>query len=123
VRELIAGCPREFVVLSGDDASAREAIAVGARGVISVTANVAPRAMSQMLAAARRGEAERAAELDAPLGALHRDLFVETNPIPVKWLLAHMGLIGPGIRLPLTPLAAEAHAVVLAAARAAGVLA
>lgn len=123
VRELLAGCPREFVVLSGDDASARQAIALGARGVISVTANVAPRAMSQMLAAARRGEAERATELDTPLGALHRELFIETNPIPVKWLLAHMGLIGPGIRLPLTPLAAEHHAVVLSAARAAGVLA
>jgi 4-hydroxy-tetrahydrodipicolinate synthase len=123
VRELLAGSPREFVVLSGDDASAREAIALGARGVISVTANVAPRAMSQMLAAARRGEGERAAELDTPLGALHRELFIETNPIPVKWLLAHMGLIGPGIRLPLTPLAPEHHAAVLGAARAAGVLA
>jgi len=123
VRELLAGCPGEFVVLSGDDASARETIALGARGVISVTANVAPRAMSQMLAAARRGEAARAAELDAPLGALHRELFVEANPIPVKWLLARIGLIGSGIRLPLTPLAAEHHAVVLGAARAAGVLA
>jgi 4-hydroxy-tetrahydrodipicolinate synthase len=123
VRELLAGCPGEFVVLSGDDASAREAIALGARGVISVTANVAPRAMSQMLAIARRGEAERAAELDAPLGALHRELFAEANPIPVKWLLAQMGLIGSGIRLPLTPLAAEHHAAVLGAARAAGVLA
>jgi 4-hydroxy-tetrahydrodipicolinate synthase len=123
VRELLAGCPGEFVVLSGDDASSRQAIALGARGVISVTANVAPRAMSQMLAAARRGEAERAAELDAPLAALHRELFVEANPIPVKWLLARMGLIGSGIRLPLTPLAAEHHAVVLGAARAAGVLA
>jgi 4-hydroxy-tetrahydrodipicolinate synthase len=123
VRELLAGCPGEFVVLSGDDASARQAIGLGARGVISVTANVAPRAMSQMLAAARRGEAERAAELDAPLGALHRELFVEANPIPVKWLLARMGLIGSGIRLPLTPLAPEHHAVVLGAARAAAVLA
>ena len=123
VRELLAGCAGEFVVLSGDDASARETIALGARGVISVTANVAPRAMSQMLAAARRGEAARAAELDAPLGALHRELFVEANPIPVKWLLARIGLIGSGIRLPLTPLAAEHHAVVLGAARAAGVLA
>ena len=123
VRELLAGCPGEFVVLSGDDASARQAIGLGARGVISVTANVAPRAMSQMLAAARRGEPERAAELDAPLGALHRELFVEANPIPVKWLLARMGLIGSGIRLPLTPLAAEHHAVVLGAARAAAVLA
>ena len=123
VRELVAGCPAGFVVLSGDDATARAAVAAGARGVISVTANVAPRAMSQMLAAALRGDAARAADLDEPLGALHRELFVETNPIPVKWLLAHMGLIGPGIRLPLTPLAAEHHAGLLAAARAAGPLA
>ena len=123
VRELVALCPADFVVLSGDDATARAAIGAGARGVISVTANVAPRAMSQMLAAARRADAERAAELDAPLSALHRELFVEANPIPVKWLLAHMGLIGPGLRLPLTPLAAEHHAGVLAAARAAALLA
>jgi len=123
VRELVASCPAGFAVLSGDDATALAAVAAGARGVISVTANVAPRAMSQMLAAALRGDAGRAAELDASLRALHRELFVETNPIPVKWLLAHMGLIGAGIRLPLTPLAAEHSAGLLAAARAAGLLA
>jgi 4-hydroxy-tetrahydrodipicolinate synthase len=123
VRELVALCPADFVVLSGDDATARASIAAGARGVISVTANVAPRAMSEMLAAARRGDAQGAARLDAPLGALHSELFVEANPIPVKWLLAQLGLIGPGMRLPLTPLAAEHHAGVLAAARTAGVLA
>jgi 4-hydroxy-tetrahydrodipicolinate synthase len=123
VCELVALCPADFVVLSGDDATARASIAAGARGVISVTANVAPRAMSDMLAAARRGDAQGAARLDAPLGALHSELFVEPNPIPVKWLLAELGLIGPGIRLPLTPLAAEHHAGVLAAARSAGVLA
>lgn len=123
VRELVALCGGEFVVLSGDDATARASIASGARGVISVTANVAPRAMSQMLVTARRGDAARAAELDAPLSALHRDLFVEANPIPVKWLLAQLGLIGPGIRLPLMPLAGEHHARLLAAARSAGVVA
>jgi len=122
VRELIARSPAGFLVLSGDDATARAAVAAGARGVISVTANVAPRAMSQMLAAALRGDVEGAAGLDEPLSALHRELFVETNPIPVKWLLAHMGLIGPGIRLPLTPLAPEHSAGLLAAARAAGLL-
>jgi 4-hydroxy-tetrahydrodipicolinate synthase len=122
VRELVTLCGQEFVVLSGDDATARASIAAGARGVISVTANVAPRAMSQMLAAARRGDAAHAAELDAPLSGLHRQLFVEANPIPVKWLLAQIGLIGPGMRLPLTPLAAEHHAGLLAAARAAGIL-
>jgi 4-hydroxy-tetrahydrodipicolinate synthase len=122
VRELRGACPGDFVVLSGDDATAREAIAAGARGVISVTANVAPRAMSDMVAAALRSDAAGAAQLDAPLGALHRELFVEANPIPVKWLLAQMGLIGTGLRLPLLPLAAQYHAAVTGAARAAGVL-
>lgn len=122
VRELIGSCPPDFVVLSGDDLTAREAIAAGARGVISVTANVAAQAMSQMVGAALRGEAARAAQLDALLADLHRELFVEANPIPVKWLLAELGLIGRGIRLPLTPLAPEFHPVVRAAARAAGIL-
>jgi len=122
VRELVGSCPPQFVVLSGDDLTAREAIAAGARGVISVTANVAARAMSEMVAAALRGEAVRAAQLDAPLTGLHRELFVEANPIPAKWLLAELGLIAPGIRLPLTPLAAEFHSAVRAAARAAGIL-
>jgi 4-hydroxy-tetrahydrodipicolinate synthase len=120
VRELVALCPQDFVVLSGDDATARASIAAGSRGVISVTANVAPRAMSEMLAAARSGNAARAAELDASLGGLHRDLFVEANPIPVKWLLEQLGLIGPGIRLPLVPLAAEHHATLRTAAQTAG---
>jgi len=122
VRELISACPADFAVLSGDDATARAAVSAGARGVISVTANVAPRAMSDMIVAALRQDAARAAELDAPLSALHRELFVEANPIPVKWLLAQMGLIGGGIRLPLTPLAQEYQAGVRSAARAAGVL-
>jgi 4-hydroxy-tetrahydrodipicolinate synthase len=120
VRELRAACPPGFVVLSGDDATAREAIGAGARGVISVTANVAPRAMSEMVAAALRNDAAAAAQLDAPLSALHRELFVQANPIPVKWLLARLGLIGTGVRLPLTPLAAEHHAAVESAAQAAG---
>jgi 4-hydroxy-tetrahydrodipicolinate synthase len=122
VRELCGACRGDFVVLSGDDATAREAIGAGARGVISVTANVAPRAMSEMVAAALANDTAAAARLDAPLGALHRELFVEANPIPVKWLLTQMGLIGTGVRLPLTPLAAEHHAAVASAAQAAGVL-
>ena len=120
IAELVAACAPGFVVLSGDDATAREAIVSGARGVISVTANVAPRGMSDMVSAALAGDRERAGELDAPLSALHRELFVEANPIPVKWLLAQMGLVGPGLRLPLTPLAAECQARVTAAAQAAG---
>jgi 4-hydroxy-tetrahydrodipicolinate synthase len=122
VRELLASCPEGFVVLSGDDGSARASLAAGARGVISVTANVAPRAMADMVAAAVRGDAARAAQLDAALTALHRALFVEANPIPVKWLLTQMGLIGPGVRLPLTALSPEHHGAVRAAAQAAGLL-
>jgi len=115
VRELLAACREEFVVLSGDDGSAREAILAGARGVISVTANVAPGAMAAMVAAAARGDRESAARLDAPLAALHRDLFLEANPIPVKWALAQAGRIERGIRLPLTELSAAHQPAVLAA--------
>jgi 4-hydroxy-tetrahydrodipicolinate synthase len=123
VRELVAASATGFVVLSGDDATAREAIACGARGVISVTANVVPRAMSEMVAAALAGEAARARELDARLAPLHRELFVEPNPIPAKWTLTQMGLIGPELRLPLTPLSESHQAGVRMAARAAGALA
>jgi 4-hydroxy-tetrahydrodipicolinate synthase len=122
VRELLDSCGPDFVVLSGDDATAREAMLTGARGVISVTANVVPRAMADLAAAAARGECVAAEKLDAPLRGLHRDLFIEANPIPVKWVLARMGLIGPGIRLPLTELASQYHASVGASAHAAGVL-
>ncbi len=121
VRELCALVPAAFVVLSGDDATARSAMFEGARGVISVTANVVPRGMSQMVAAALAGEREQAQALDAPLAALHRDLFLEANPIPVKWLLAQMGRVPAGIRLPLTPLGEPFRPGVLAAARAAGI--
>jgi len=122
IRELKKLCRAGFDVLSGDDATAREAVLAGASGVISVTANVVPGAMAQLVAAAARGERERAAELDAPLAGLHRALFVEANPIPVKWALKRMGLIGGGIRLPLTELAAEHEASVAAALRTAGAL-
>jgi 4-hydroxy-tetrahydrodipicolinate synthase len=121
VRELLRVCSAQFVVLSGDDASARATIAAGARGVISVTANLAPRAMKAMVSAALAGDGVRAGLLDAPLAALHRDLFAESNPIPVKWALMQMGLIGPGLRLPLLPLAPQYHEVVRAAARTAQV--
>ena len=122
VRALIEACRQGFAVLSGDDATAGRAVEEGARGVISVTANVAPRVMADMIDAGLRGDRADVEKLDAPLGALHRDLFVEANPIPVKWALARMGLIGEGIRLPLTPLSAAAQAVVLAALRSAGVV-
>jgi 4-hydroxy-tetrahydrodipicolinate synthase len=122
VRALRGSCRGDFLVLSGDDASAREAIGAGARGVISVTANVAPRAMKAMVSAALAGDAALAGRLDAALAPLHRELFVEANPIPVKWLLQQMGLIGPGLRLPLTALAQQYHETLRAVARSAGVL-
>jgi 4-hydroxy-tetrahydrodipicolinate synthase len=122
IRELVAACPPGFVVLSGDDASSRESVLAGAQGVISVTANVAPRAMSDMVAAALKGRAEEAERLDRPLAALHRDLFVEANPIPVKWALARMGLMEGALRLPLTELSAAHHSKVLSALQAAGVM-
>jgi 4-hydroxy-tetrahydrodipicolinate synthase len=121
VRELVATCGPRFAVLSGDDATTRASIAAGVRGVISVTGNVAPRLMSDMVAAALAGDAARAAAIDARLAALHESLFVEANPIPVKWVLQQMGLIAPGIRLPLTPLAARFHERLRAAMQAAGI--
>jgi len=122
VQAIHAASRKDFSVLSGDDATARRAVEEGARGVISVTANVAPRAMADMIAAGLRGDHAAAEKLDAPLAALHRDLFIEANPIPTKWALVRMGLMGEGIRLPLTPLTAASQPAVLAALRAAGVL-
>ena len=111
-----------FAIFSGDDATAREAILAGADGDISVTANVAPALMQRMCRLAMDGDAEGAAEIDARLAPLHNALFVESNPIPVKWALAEMGKIAPGIRLPLTWLEPSAHAEVRAAMAAAGIL-
>jgi 4-hydroxy-tetrahydrodipicolinate synthase len=122
VRKLVDICPKDFAVLSGDDATTRRSILAGAKGVISVTANVAPRAMSDMVAAALKGDATAAAQLDEPIAALHRDLFLEANPIPTKWALMRMGMIGSGIRLPLTELSAQYQPAVLAALSTAGVL-
>ena len=98
-------CPADFDLLSGDDASAAEFILQGGHGVISVTTNVAPLAMSQMIRAARDGNRAEALTIDATLQALHRDLFIESNPIPTKWALRQMGLIRSDMaRLPLTQL-------------------
>ncbi|MEZ5513939.1 MAG: 4-hydroxy-tetrahydrodipicolinate synthase [Steroidobacteraceae bacterium] len=121
IRQVATACPAEFAVLSGDDLTAREAVTAGAAGVISVTANVAPRAMADMIAAVRAGDLTRAAEIDGRLAGLHRNLFVEANPIPVKWALAQMGMMPSGIRLPLTPLSANWHAAVTDALRDAGI--
>lgn len=121
-REILETCGDQLDLYSGDDATAMELILMGARGDISVTANVAPRAMHAMCEAALAGDRAGAEALDAPLRALHRDLFVESSPIPVKWALHEMGLIPPGMRLPLTPLEARYHDRVRDALSQAGAL-
>ena len=121
VHDIRDRCGDGFEIYSGDDATAMEAILAGARGDISVTANVAPQLMHEMCMAALAGERELAEDLNARLEPLHRGLFVESSPIPVKWALHVMGLIGPGIRLPLTLLSEDCHDIVLEALRHAGV--
>jgi len=121
VRELKAACPEDFALLSGDDATAIEWIAAGARGVISVSANVVPGRMHAACATALSADPGAARALDAVLQPLHKELFVEANPIPVKWAVARMGLIGHAMRLPLVELSPAHHERVLAAMRAAGV--
>jgi 4-hydroxy-tetrahydrodipicolinate synthase len=108
-RELIERCGGRLDVFSGDDATAMELILMGGKGNISVTANVAAKAMSELCAAALRGDRAAAERINAPLANLHKDLFVEANPIPVKWALQQMGLIESGIRLPLVPLSEQYH--------------
>ncbi len=120
--DLLRRLPRDFTVYSGDDGTALALMLMGAHGVISVTANVAPRLMHDMCAAALAGNLELARSINNRLMGLHRFLFVEANPIPVKWVLERMGLLGPGIRLPLTPLAEAHHGVLLAAMEQAGIV-
>jgi 4-hydroxy-tetrahydrodipicolinate synthase len=123
IKDLLAlGLPQRFTLLSGDDATACESILLGCKGDISVTANVAPRLMHEMCAAALAGDRKRAIEIDAKLQPLHKHLFVEPNPIPVKWALRQMKRIGEGIRLPLVPLAEAHFETVRGALRAAGAL-
>ena len=119
IREL---CGDNFDIYSGDDATGTEFMLQGGDGVISVTNNVAPKTMSEMCAAALAGDRDKALELNKPLLGLHNDLFVEANPIPVKWALAEMGMIPSGIRLPLTNLSEQYHETLRAAMRQAGVL-
>lgn len=104
VRELVQRVGGQLTLLSGDDATSRAAMLAGFDGVISVTGNVAPAALSQLCDAARQGDADAAAAIDAKLAALHDSLFLQPNPIPVKWALQQMGRIGPTLRLPLVPL-------------------
>ncbi len=121
-REIMACCDDDFMLLSGDDATALEFILAGGRGTISVTANVAPAKMHAMCAAALAGRVQEAREINAELDPLHRDLFLEANPIPVKWALYEMGMIGKGIRLPMTELSAQYRDRLKQALRHAGVL-
>lgn len=122
IRALGAAGKADFAVYSGDDITALPLLLMGAHGVISVTANVAPRLMAQMCAAALAGEVARARSVNDRLLPLHRKLFVEANPIPVKWALAEMGVVGGELRLPLTPLAPAHHETVRAALHEAGCL-
>jgi 4-hydroxy-tetrahydrodipicolinate synthase len=122
IRALLREGHREFAVYSGDDIAALPLMLMGGHGVISVTANVAPRAMAQMCKAALAGEIANARELNDSLLPLHRRLFVEPNPIPVKWALSEMGRIANVLRLPLVPLSPSYHDTVRAALREAGCL-
>jgi len=118
--ELLRRRPENFAVYSGDDATALGLMLLGGDGVISVTANVTPRSMHDLCAAAIRGDAKGAREINNRLVRLHRDLFCEANPIPVKWAVQQLGHMGGGIRAPLTPLANEFHKRVKEAMREAG---
>jgi 4-hydroxy-tetrahydrodipicolinate synthase len=119
--DLIRRVPRNFAIYSGDDATSLALILLGGQGCISVTANVAPKLMHQMCAAALVGDVKRARELNLRLLPLHQRLFVEANPIPVKWALAEMGMIEHGLRLPLSPLAEKFHQTVREALHEAGI--
>jgi 4-hydroxy-tetrahydrodipicolinate synthase len=120
--ELIARAPAGFSVYSGDDSSACALMLLGAQGNVSVVANVAPRLMHEMCAAALAGDLAKARELNFRLLGLNRQLFCEANPIPVKWACQQLGLIGPGVRLPLTTLSVEYHERVRLALRQAGLV-
>lgn len=122
VTEILNRCGSQFALYSGDDATSADFILLGGKGCISVTANVAPKAMHELCVAALRGDQALAHQINERLIDLHRDLFVEANPIPVKWALYEMGLIPPGIRLPLTFLSTRYHQTVRNALVCAGVI-
>ena len=121
-RELIERVSDRMAVYSGDDPTAVELILLGGKGNISVTANVAPRAMHELCAAALKGDAETARRLNEMLMPLHKQLFIESNPIPAKWALYEMGLIQDGLRLPLTSLSEACQPVVREALKQCGLL-
>lgn len=119
---LIREAPAGFAVYSGDDATAVALMLCGGHGNVSVTANIAPRLMHQLCVAAVAGDAKRAMELQMKLLPLHKQLFVESNPIPIKWAMARMGLCGPTLRLPMTPLDASNVATIEGTLRATGLI-
>jgi len=121
-REIIARCEGRLDLYSGDDATAMECILGGGKGVISVTANILPETMHEMCAAALRENRVTAERLNERLAPLHQQLYLEANPIPVKWALYELGLIPPGIRLPLTPLSENYQAIVRQALRESGAM-
>nr|WP_315240526.1 4-hydroxy-tetrahydrodipicolinate synthase [uncultured Albidiferax sp.] len=119
---LIRDVPKGFAVYSGDDPTAVALMLCGGQGNISVTANVAPRLMHELCVAAMAGDTRRAMEIQRQLMPVHKNLFVEANPIPVKWAMAELGLCGPTLRLPMTPLSASFHTTVKDALRSGGLL-
>lgn len=122
IQELVALASDKFAIYSGDDATALESILMGGKGNISVTANVAPKAMHEMCSLALQGDRAGAEVINQRLMGLHKQLFIEPNPIPVKWAVHQLGLIPPGIRLPLLPLSDKCHAAVKEAMRQAQVI-
>ncbi|MBL4567548.1 MAG: 4-hydroxy-tetrahydrodipicolinate synthase [Porticoccus sp.] len=121
-RELIDACPEGFAIYSGDDGTALELILMGGHGDISVTANVAPQLMAEMCRLGLAGAADEARKINAQLNPVHEAMFVESNPIPVKWAVAEMGLMQHAIRLPLTELSSHLHVQVADALKQAGLL-
>jgi 4-hydroxy-tetrahydrodipicolinate synthase len=122
VQKIRTLCGDDFALYTGDDATSREFCLLGGNGSITVTGNVAPKLVHQMLAAAMAGDAETALVVDKKLAALHKTLFIQSNPIPVKWAVAEMGLMPCGIRLPLTWLTPDCYDAVRDAMRQAGVI-
>lgn len=120
--DLLLRAPEDFAVLSGDDATAMSLILLGGKGVITVTGNVAPKLMHEMCVAAIAGDVINARKINAKLFGLHQKLFVEANPIPVKWVLTEMGLIKSGIRLPMVNLSEQYHDVLRRACKIAHIL-
>ena len=120
--DLIRRVPESFAVYSGDDATAMALMLVGGKGNISVTANVAPKEMHELCVASMKGDIATARAINDKVFGLHTNLFIEPNPVPVKWALAEMGMISHGLRLPLVNLSAQYHDVVKSALREAGVL-